>query len=91
MGAGLATRAAFSRAAIAPPNGGGVQSPRQTPGELIQYLFFHKQSQLSFRGPGGVVKGLESVPHAKTRVRELASVASEGASRGLPWSLRRTI
>ena len=42
-----------------------------------QYFFFpHKRS---FRGPGGVIMGVDSCCQAKICARELASVASRGS------------
>ena len=52
--------------------------------------FIHYRNKRSFRGPGGVVRELDSVYQAKICAPELASVVSRGppvVSRGLPSSL----
>ena len=55
----------------------------------------HSSTICSLRGPGGLVRGLDSLNYkAKVCSRELASVVSrglQGASRGLPLATGRTI
>ena len=48
----------------------------------FMYLFLHSPIKRSFRGPGGVVGGLDMQHVAKICAREKAYVVS----RGLPWS-----
>ena len=57
-----------------------------------QYLFEHLFTNMrSFRGPGGVVRGLDSLTRPNTCSQELASVAScclQGAFKGPPIASR---
>ena len=53
----------------------------------VKYMYICLLKKVSFRGPGGVVGGLDSGYRAKICVRELAFVVSRGhpvISRGLP-------
>ena len=48
-------------------------------------MFGYSPNKRSCWGPGGVARGLEPVPWAKTCARKRASVVSTGPPGGLPW------
>ena len=62
---------------------------------LLLLFFIDSPNRRSFRSPGGVVRGLDSVYGAKTCARELDYVVSRNlpwspvVSRGLPWYATR--